>query len=213
MFNPTYLQKLNWRYATKKFDPSKKVSDEDRDSVLEAMRLAASSFGFQPWKFVVVTNPELRAKLREAAYGQPQITDASFLIVLCARKTMDENYVKKLIELTSVTRGVPVEALAEYQGMLMGSVQRRTPEELLNWMKHQVYIPLGFALSACAENDIDACPMEGFDNAKFNEILELDKEGIESVALCAVGYRAADDPAAAMKKVRFSKDDILVWKK
>ena len=201
---------LNWRYATKKFDPLKNIPKEDFAQLLEVLRLAPSSYGLQPWKFVVVKNPELRKKLRSNAWDQPQITDADMLIVFCALKNLDARYIKHYVESLAKVRGVDVETLSSYEQMMMGILKSRNPDAVSQWMKHQVYIALGLFLGECAHRRIDACPMEGFDSKKFDEILDLSKEGLESVVLCAVGYRALDDLFACLPKVRFCKEEIII---
>ena len=205
-------QHLNWRYATKKFDFSKKISKQKLAELLEVLRLSPSSYGLQPWKFVIVHDPVLRKKLRPHAWDQPQITDADTLIVFCAVKTMDENYVKNYVERIAQVRGVTKESLSSYEQMMMTSLKGKSPEAISQWMKNQVYIALGVFLSECAYRKIDACPMEGFDSKKFDEILDLSQEGLESVVLCAVGYRALDDHYAQLKKVRFDKNEVFINK-
>ncbi len=208
----TYTDNLQWRYATKKFDPSKKLTPEQLDELLEIARLSASSYGLQPYKFLVITNPELRVKLREAAWGQSQVTDASHLIVLCARKTIDSAYVGHYIDLIAKTRGIPAENLKTFHDMMAASIEHQTPADLEAWDKKQTYIALGFLLSGAAQMQIDGCPMEGFDAAKFDEILELGKQGLTATALCTLGFRAADDNAAKDKKVRFPKEELFEFR-
>lgn len=200
---------LQWRYATKKFDASKKLSESDLQDLLEAVRLAPSSYGIQPWKFLVISDPALRAKLREAAWGQPQVTDASQLIVLCAKRSLSEADIDRYLKEISAVRGAPAEQLEGFKGMMMGSVSRQSHEELKVWNQKQVYIALGVLLSACAAKNIDSCPMEGFDKEKFDEILGLEKENLTATVLCPVGYRAADDEQAAYKKVRLPLSEII----
>ena len=201
---------LNWRYATKKFDVSKKISKQDFAELLEVLRFSPSSFGLQPWKFVVVHDPELRKRLRQHAWDQPQITDADTLIVFCALKSMDESYVKRFVESMARVRGVSKESLAGYEGMMIGALKSKSKEQVSEWMKNQVYLALGFFLGECAQRRIDACPMEGFDARKFDEILELPQQGLQSVVLCPVGYRASDDQYAHLKKVRFEQEEIFI---
>lgn len=204
------IESLNWRYATKQFDTNKKLDPEQLETITEAMRLSASSFGLQPWKFVIVTNPDIRAKLRTAAYGQPQITDASHLIVIAVRTDIDDAYVDMYVKSISDTRGVPVADLKAFGDMLKGSLKTRTPEAILAWSSCQVYIPLGMLLATAAYSEIDACPMEGFDKAQFDEILGLKEQHLESRVLAAVGFRLQGDKAAMQKKVRFPKDQVFI---
>jgi nitroreductase len=198
------IDDLNWRYATKVFS-DKKIPQKDLDELLEALRLAPSSFGVQPWKFIVVTDPKIREQLAEHSYGQRQVTDASYLIVLAA-VDVDESYIRKYVESMAKTRNVPIETLKDYEDMMLNSIMGRSSEERLNWAKRQIYIALGILHAACAAKRIDSCPMEGFDSKKYDEILGL--KGCTSVVLCPVGYRG-DDKYASQKKVRFPKEDVF----
>ena len=206
------IEDLNWRYATKKFDPSKKISNQEFTELLEVLRLSPSSYGLQPWKFIIVHDRVLRSNLRIHARNQPQITDADTLIIFCALKYMDEGYIKQYADRIALVRGVTKESILGYEQMMKDSIKDKSPEIILQWMKKQVYIALGFFLNECAHRKIDTCPMEGFDPQKFDEILELPKEGLESVVLCAIGYRAEDDHYAELKKVRFDENDIIITK-
>jgi len=203
---------LNWRYATKKFDPLKKISKQKFAELLEVLRLSPSSYGLQPWKFVVVHDPVLRSKLRPYARSQPQITDADTLIVFCVLKSMDEEYVKHYVDRIAQVRGVTKESILGYQQTMVDSLNGKSHDAISYWMKKQVYIALGFFLNECAHHKIDACPMEGFDPQKFDEVLELSKEGLESVVLCAIGYRADDDHYAELQKVRFNENEVFIEK-
>ena len=204
------IKALQWRYATKKFDITKKITEKEIEELLEVLRLAPSSFGLQPWKFVLVKNPELRKKLREAAWNQPQVTEASHFIILCARTDVNENFVKKFIKSTAETRKISVDSQKGYQDMVVGSISNLAAEQRVDWNKKQVYLALGMLLEAAALKGIDACPMEGFDPQKYDEMLNLKKEQVTAVVLCALGYRAADDTLAKAAKVRFSKEEIFV---
>lgn len=204
------IEALQWRYATKVFDTNKKLSEEQKSVLLESLRMSASSYGLQPWKFVVVTNPEVRMKLKEAAWGQPQITDSSELIVLCVKKNVDSALVDTWMQSIAKQRGVEVETLKGYADMINGSLAGRTPEAAKEWASRQVYIALGTLLTAAAVLEIDACPMEGFDNKKFDEILGLDAMGVESRVLAAVGFRSPEDKMANLPKARFPKEDVVV---
>lgn len=203
------ITKLEWRYATKEFDPAKKISEEDMHVLLESARLAPSSYGLQPWKFVVVENPELRQKLKEAGWNQPQITDASHLVVLCRLAALDESHVQKHVEKTAALRTVSLEELSGFKDMMIGDIKNRTKEGLEHWMAKQVYIALGFMLHTAAQMQIDTCPMEGFDPKRFDEILELDKLGVNSVVLCALGHRKEGDKLAKVAKARFHKEEVV----
>ncbi|QQR54530.1 NAD(P)H-dependent oxidoreductase [Candidatus Peregrinibacteria bacterium] len=204
-----FLDALKWRYATKVFDPAKKVLEEKLKELLEAARLAPNSFGLDAWAFVVVENPELRAKLREASWGQAQVTDASHLVVFCRQKELTVKDGEAMIALTAETRGVDPATLDGYKQMVIGSIAGRDEVSNATWMAKQVYLALGVFLSACALEGIDAGPMEGFDPAKYDEILDLEAKGLKSVVICAVGYRG-DDKYASAKKVRKAAENIIV---
>ena len=205
------IKALNWRYATKDFADGKKLSDADVNTLLEAARLSASSFGLQPWKFIVVTNPEVRKKLREAAWNQPQVTNASHLVVFTVEKNVDDAFVDRYVASVSETRGVPVPALKDYADIMKGAIKSRgSAEAVKGWSSRQVYIALGTLLTSAAVLGIDACPMEGFDNKKVDEILGLEKLGVESLAFAALGYRANEDEVKKYKKVRFPKSEVIV---
>ena len=200
---------LTWRYATKKFDAAKKLPAADLEELLDVLRLSPSSYGIQPWTFLVVTDPAKRAELRKAAWDQAQVTDASHLIVLCAKTTLSKEDIDAYITDTASTRGVSEESLKPFHDMMMGSLSRQTPEGITGWNQKQVYIALGMLLSAAAQKKIDSCPMEGFDATAFDNILGLSAQGLTATVLCPVGYRAADDEAAQHAKVRFPKDKII----
>ena len=168
------LQQLNWRYATKQFDPARKISAQDWAALEQALVLSPSSGGLQPWRFVVVNDPALRAKLRPAAYGQAQVTDASHLVVFTAKTDFTETDVDAHIKNIVATTGAPVEALAQLRGMLVGGiVQSMDAASRQAWARNQAYIALGNFLTSAAVLGIDACPMEGFDRAQFDQILGL----------------------------------------
>ncbi|CAN5693808.1 NAD(P)H-dependent oxidoreductase [soil metagenome] len=200
------LERLNWRYATKKFDATKKIDGATWDALEQAMVLAPSSYGLQPWRFVVVDDAGTRATLREASWNQPQVTDAARLVVFCRKLEMGPRQVDQFIDRIIQVRGVSRESLEVYKGMMNGSLAN--PAGLHGggveaWGARQCHIAFGFFLSACAMFGVDACPMEGFDPAKYDEILGLKARGLASVVIAAAGYRAADDAMAGMKKVRF----------
>lgn len=208
----TILNDLQWRYATKQFDPTQKVSENNFQELLEALRLSASSFGLQPWKFIVVTDAKLRKELQQHAWNQPQIVDASHLLVLCARTDVDETYIKKYVETLAVHRKVPGDSLKGYQDMMLGFIAHKDRAALIGWAKLQVYLALGSLLTVCAHKRIDTCPMEGFDATAFDKILGLEKMHLTTAVLCPIGYRSADDTYALAAKVRFGIDEIILRK-
>jgi nitroreductase len=203
------IRHLEWRYATKEFDTTKVVSEDAFNTILESARLAPSSYGLQPWKFVVVKNPDIRAKLKAAAWNQGQITDASHLVVLCRRSDIDESYVTSYVAQTAALRSIGVEVLDGYKNMMVGSINGKNKDERATWMAKQVYIALGFMLHTAAQLEVDTCPMEGFDAKQFDEILGLEAKGLNSVLVCAIGYRKDTDMMAQAAKSRFSKEEVI----
>ncbi len=206
----TIDEALFWRYATKLFDPTKTLTQEELQPVLEAMRLAPSSFGLPFWKAIIITNKEIREKLREAAYGQPQITDASHLIVIAVRNDIDENLVDTYIAKMAETRSTSIESLTGFGDMMKGTIKGRDAVALREWASKQAYIALGFALETAALHKIDTCPMEGFDPKQFDEILGLAKLNLESKVILPIGHRSAEDPSALAVKVRMSDDELFI---
>lgn len=202
----SFLSNLSWRYATKKFDTNKKVSDADLEQILEAIRMTPSSFGLQPYHFYVVTNQDIKDKIQVAAYNQPQIGTASHLIVFVARTDFDTNN----DEYFDLMSGGNPEARAQMKGfedMLTWFGESKTPVDYLAWASKQTYIAHGFALAACAELQIDSCAMEGFDPTAVGEILGL-PENQRALVLLPIGYRAEWE-APRGPKVRFPKDELF----
>jgi nitroreductase len=205
------LAALHWRYATKKFDPARKLSAEEWSKLEAALILAPSSWGIQPYKFVVVTEPELRQKLRAAAFNQPQITDASHLVVFCARTGIEDADVDHYLDRIVEVRGVDRAQLGDTLGKMMKGDLVTGPRHphVHQWAARQTYIALGLLLTVASISSIDACPMEGFVPDQFDEILGLKAQGFRSVVLGAVGHRAADDGAANVPKVRKTAADLV----
>jgi nitroreductase len=207
----TLLHALNWRYATRKFDPARTIAAEVWHALEQSLVLAASSMGLQPWKFIVVTDPAMKAQLRPAAWHQSQVTDCSHFVVLVVRKDLGAEHVDRHIARMAEIQGVAPESLGKFRQMAMGNLDKaRAAGTLDTWQKHQIYIALGQLLAAAAVLGVDTCPMEGFAPEKFDEILGLAGTDYASVVACAAGYRAADDPSATRKKVRFKPEDVIV---
>jgi nitroreductase len=205
------LEQLNWRYATKQFDPQRKINAQDWATLEDVLQLSPSSGGLQPWKFIVVTDPEVRARLRPASYGQPQITDASHLVVFAAKKDFNEADVDAHIQHTAEVRGVPAATLAPYRDMLVGGIVKSLDDPArAAWARNQTYIALGNLLTSAALLGIDACPMEGFDRAQYDQILGLPAQGLATSVVATLGYRASTDKYADAPKVRFPKDEIII---
>ncbi len=209
MNTQTILSALNWRYAVRSFDTAKKIPQEEFDALVESMRLAPSSYGIQPWKFFVVSNPEYRKQIQEAAWNQTQITQASHLIILARKTDYTEADTDIYIESMSKTRNIPLENLASFKDMINGTLKSLNLEQKGIWMAKQVYIPLGFLLETAALMNIDAAPMEGFDSKKVDEILKLNEKGYASVVLCNLGYRSPEDKVATAPKVRKDLSEVV----
>lgn len=203
------LGALNWRYATKSFDAGKKLPAATLDALLGALVLAPSSFGLQPWKFVVVEAPELRAKLRAESWSQTQVTDASQLIVFTARKTLDAGDIDEHLAHTAAVRGIEPATLEPLRQMMTGFTADRSDEDLFAWNSRQVYIALGQLMTSAALLGVDSCPLEGISTAAYDEILGLAGSGYRTVCACALGYRADDDKYAATPKVRYPRERVV----
>lgn len=204
------IEKLQWRAAIKKFDPNKKLSDTQLDSLLSAIQLAPSSLGLQSFKVIVVKDAETREKLRAAGYNQAQITDASVLFVFASLTKLDDAFGKKFIDLVADLRSVDRASLEGYEQMVLGTLSSRTDEQKLAWSHKQAYIALGVLVSEAAELGVDAAPMEGFDAAQFDEILGLTAQGLTTTVIAAAGFRADDDQYSKMIKVRRPKSELFV---
>lgn len=213
MVNQQIQEALEWRYATKRFDATKKISAQDWKTLTESLALAPSSYGLQPWKFLVVENPEVREKLKPVSWGQSQVTDASHYVVLVARDGVDEKFVQDYINRVASVRGIPTETLDGYKGMMIENLAKGPKDKISQWTKRQVYIALGFVLETAALLKIDATPMEGFDPAAYDKILGLEGTGWNSVVTVALGYRHAEDGFQALKKVRNEHSALIEYVK
>lgn len=204
------LNDLGWRYATKKFDTEKKLTSDQENTIKEALRMTPSSFGLQPWKFIFVKNPELREELREHAWGQSQVTDASHLLILCRENDIDQNLVNEFFEDMKQTTGAWEEDIKGYKDMVTGFVWNLDSDRAKIWAEKQVYIALGNIMTVLAEMKIDSCPIEWFDPVKFDEILKLKEKWISSTVILPIGFRASDDKYAENKKIRFEQDKLFI---
>ncbi len=205
----TVLEQLNWRYATKAFDASRKLSSEQLATLKESMRMTPSSFGLQPWHFIFVCKSDVREKVKAASWGQSQVVDCSHHVVLCRKQDLTEADVDAHVNDIAKTRNVPIEGLKAYAQVMKGFLSAKTKEQVAQWMEKQVYIALGQLLTVCAELKIDACPMEGMDAAQYDEILQLPAKGLRAVVTCPIGFRSANDKYAELAKVRFPQGSIV----
>jgi len=203
------LAALNWRYAVKKFDQTKKLPADTWTALEQSLLLSPSSYGLQPWKFFVVETPAVREQLLPHSWGQRQIVDADKLVVFAVKKEMSAADADRLIARTSLVREVHVSTLAGYHKMVAGSLTRTPADELDVWMSRQVFIALGVFLTTAAMLGVDACPMEGFMPEKYDEVLGLGAKGYASRVVATAGYRAADDPSANAKKVRYELSEVV----
>ena len=204
------IDKLNWRYATKKMDPAQTVPQDKVERILEAARLAPTSSGLQPYEIFVVTNPDVRAQIRTIAWNQAQITDGSHLLVFAAWDHYTPERINQMFDYTNEVRGFKNEGWENYRNMLLGAYPQRDAEVNFQHAARQVYIGLSAALIAAAYEGVDSTPMEGFDPAQLDEILGLRAKGLRSVVILPLGYRQADgDWLVNLKKVRRPREQFV----
>lgn len=198
----TIIDHLKWRYATKKFNPNKILSVKKLDTLKQAFNLTATSFGLQTITMIIVTDKEIREELLKHAYNQKQVLDASHLLIICIQDNITDEDVDKLFDNTKSIRNTPEQILDPFRNNLKKTMRNMTIQERQQWSINQTYIALGNLMTVCAVEGIDSCPMEGFSEAHFDEILNLKSKNLKSVLLLPVGYRADDDMFADFKKVR-----------
>ncbi|MDB6113797.1 MAG: putative nitroreductase [Lacunisphaera sp.] len=204
------VDQLNWRYATKQYDPTRKISPADWAALEEALVLSPSSLGLQPWAFLVVDDPAVRAQLMLASYGQPQVTDASHLVVFTTRTNLGEADIDAHVRRTAEVRGIPVESLAGLRAMAVRSiVQGMNDAERRVWATNQAYIALGNLVTSAALLGIDATPMEGIEKSRYDDMLGLKVRGLTTAMIATLGYRSADDKYATIPKVRFAREQVV----
>ncbi len=206
------LEQLQWRYAVKKFDSSKKISDADWKALEQSLVLTPSSFGLQPWKFFVVENEATRQELLGHSWGQKQVIDASHLVVLAIKKDVAEGDVDHYVARMAEVQQTPIENLAKFGDVVKGFLKNPPfPFEVNDWSTRQVYIALGFLMLSAAMLDIDTCPMEGFIPSEYDRILGLPEKGYSAVVVCPLGYRSSEDKSADRPKVRFPTEDVVEY--
>ena len=206
----TFLENQNWRYATKKFDSTKKITTEDLNTLKEAIRLSSSSYGLQLYKVFIVENPDLRAKIQPAAWGQSQIVDASHLIVFANNTTVTDEHIDSYLKNIAETRDIPQTALSGYGDFMKSGIGAKSEDEQAIWTSKQTYLALANLLNAAAELKIDVTPMEGFDPTQVNEILGYTKLGLNASLIAPIGYRSKDDATQHLKKVRKSTEELFI---
>ncbi|MBL9131657.1 MAG: NAD(P)H-dependent oxidoreductase [Verrucomicrobiaceae bacterium] len=207
MHSSEILAALQWRYATKVFDPAKKIPADTWAALEESLVLTPSSYGLQPWKFLVIQDVALREQLLPHTWRQRQVVDSSHLVVMAVKTSFSEADIDAFLTRMVEVRGGSADALAGFRKMLLGTFQQGYMTK--EWAKMQAYIALGQFMTSCALLQIDTCPMEGFVPAKYDEILDLGAHGLTTAVLCPAGYRHADDRYAALPKVRFDARDVI----
>ena len=198
----TIIEDLKWRYATKKYI-QKSVSEENINQVLESIRLTATSLGMQPFKVLVIENKAIREQLKEASYNQPQLIEASHVLVFAVWKTVTESMIEDYLQLIADTRGVGIDTLQGFRKSILGFVGNKNSEDTIRWASNQAYIALGKAMLTAANLRIDTTPMEGFNPSKVNEILGLEAKDLHAAVILTLGYRdSVNDFLATAQKVR-----------
>ncbi len=203
------LKSLNWRYATKKFDSTKKVSKADIALIEEATRLSASSYGFQPYSILKIENPEIRKQLQPLSWNQAQIVDASHFYVFCSYLDFTDEMVNDFIQKKANTQNIKIDKLEGYSTFMKGKLKEKSKEEILNWTTKQTYIALANMLAACGELKIDSCPIEGFMSEEYNKLLGLNEKGLTATVVMTLGYHAKDDHNFNMVKVRRTREELI----
>jgi nitroreductase len=198
----TFIENQNWRYATKKFNSEKKISNSDLEILKEAIQLSTSSYGLQPYKVIIVENQEIRKQLQPASWGQSQITDASHLFVFASITNVDSEYINDFVDNMAKTRNIPVESIKAYADFMIGNITTLTPEKQFIWSQKQAYLALANLLNVAAELKIDVTPMEGFIPEQYNKILGLTEKGLSATLVATIGYRADEDATQHYAKVR-----------
>ena len=204
------IKSLEWRYACKKFDESKKVTDAQLKVIKNAFNLTATSFGLQPVKLIIISNQDLKEKLHEHGYYQQQITTCSHLLVICIDTVVNDETIDTKFNLEKEIRGTSEDIVGKFRDQLKGLFKNKTSYEIEKSSIYQAYIILGNLMTVCALEQVDSCPMEGFNAKKFDDILQLNDKNLRSILLLPIGYRAEDDPTSDLKKVRKSIEDIVI---
>jgi nitroreductase len=204
------LEQLNWRYATKQFDPAKKIPADLWATLEKTLVLSPSSYGLQPYRFIIVEDPAVRAALKPHSWGQSQVTDASHYVVFARKLTITEQDIAAFLQLTAASRKIPVSALDGYRDMMVGDLVKGPRSKwVAEWAARQAYIALGNLLTSAALLGVDACPMEGLDPVQYDKILGLSAQGLSTVCTAALGYRATSDKYAGLAKVRYPASELI----
>ena len=204
------LEQLKWRYATKKFDETKKVSSNTIKTLKEAFNLTATSYGLQPLKLIIVSNPKVIKDLVPLSFNQGQVGSASHVFIMCIENKVGTDFIKNYFDLVEKTRTTPRELLSSFEAFLIDDFSKKTSEEIKTWATKQAYLAIGNLLTVCAIEKVDACPIEGFSPDKYDAYFNLSEKGLSAVLVMAVGHRAKDDVFSEFKKVRRGVDALVI---
>ena len=204
------IDSLKWRYAVKKFDVTRMLSNEQVDTVKRAFNLTATSYGLQPISLVIVANKELQSQLVPHSFDQQQVAQASHVLVICVENKVDDNYISNYFKQVKRIRGVSSAVLDPFKDALIDDFSKKEVQEIKDWSKNQAYLAMGNLLTVFAAEKIDACPMEGFVPEAYDDVLGLEKKGLTSVLVMPIGYRAKDDVFATFKKVRKDMKESII---
>lgn len=204
------LKQLLWRYAVKKFDPSKKIGAKEWNILEESLRLSPSSYGLQPWKFIIVRNRDILKKLTTLSWGQSQVEDCSHYVVFTTKVKLDEEHIDRHVAKTAQIRNIDIKTLERFKNVMVGDLLKGPRSVTIeHWAQRQAYIAMGFIMQTAAVMGIDTCPMEGIDAKGYDKVLNLETTGFGTIASVACGYRHPDDKYQSIQKIRFDKDDII----
>ncbi len=204
------IKQLKWRYATKRFDSTKSLSDKKIDILKQTFNLTATSYGLQPLKLVIIKDATLKKQLMPLTYNQAQVRDASHVLILCVEKNIDSNFIKNHFKNVEGKRKTPRDILDPFEKALIENFSDKESTDIRQWMVNQLYLTLGALLTVCAVENIDACPIEGFEPKKYDALLGLEEKGLESVIVLPVGYRDESDFFINLKKVRRGVEELVV---
>jgi nitroreductase len=204
------IDSLKWRYATKQFDAAKVVSESDIQTLQQAVNLSATSYGLQPFRVVLVTDPKVKEQLKAASFNQSQLTESSHVFVFANMLEVSDDYVDNFIKLLAATRGIPLDAVQGYADYIKGSLKGKDAATIQDWTRRQAYIALGTLLATAGELKVDTCPMEGFEPEKVNKILGLKEQGLSACVIATVGYRSEEDKTQHAAKVRLPIEELFL---
>ena len=206
------IEQLQWRYATKSFNSEKFLTNEQLSTLIHAFNLTATSYGLQPIKLVVIQDKEKQKQLVTASMGQKQVEQASHVLVFCIQTTIDKDFVTEYFDRVHNIRNTPKDILKPFKNFLIEDFEKKSQDQIEVWATNQAYLAMGNLMTVCAMEGIDACPMEGFEAQKYDELLNLTAQGLRSVLVMPIGFRADDDMFASFKKVRKEMaDSVIIW--